>query len=42
LQFHIEAGGLYETKTVGAMYFRTTLSFLFAVLAYLRIVKWKK
>lgn len=39
LYFHINGGGLYETKTVGALFFRITLSLVFALLAYLRITK---
>ena len=41
LQLHIQAGGLYETKTVGAMYFRTSLSFVFTLLTYIRIARLK-
>ncbi|MBL4593480.1 MAG: hypothetical protein JKX68_06655 [Flavobacteriales bacterium] len=40
LFFHINAGGLYETKTVGAMFFRTSVTLIFTLLSYLRIVKW--
>jgi hypothetical protein len=32
---HINAGGLYETKTLGALFFRTTISLIFIRLAYL-------
>lgn len=39
LFFHIQNGGLYETKTIGALFFRTSLTLVFALLAYLRIVK---
>lgn len=34
LFFHINAGGLYETKTIGAMIFRITVSIVLAVLVY--------
>jgi hypothetical protein len=39
LLFHINSGGLYETKTVGAMIFRTTLTALFTVSSYFIISK---
>lgn len=39
LFFHINLGGLYETKTIGALFFRISLTLIFALLAYLRIVK---
>jgi hypothetical protein len=34
LMFHVNAGGLYETKTIGAMIFRTSLTLLFTLSAY--------
>lgn len=34
LLIHINSGGLYETKTIGAMIFRTILTALFTVAAY--------
>lgn len=34
LLLHIRSGGLYETKTVGAMVFRTVLTGLFVYLAH--------
>ena len=37
---HINIGGLYETKTIGAMFFRISLTLVFTLLAYLRINKW--
>jgi len=40
LQLHIDAGGLFEEKTVKAMYFRTSLTLIFTLLTYLRITKW--
>lgn len=39
LLLHINSGGLYETKTVGAMVFRTTLTALFTVSSYFIITK---
>ena len=39
LFFHINGGGLYETKTIGALFFRITLTLVFVLLAYLRINK---
>ncbi|MFT6983749.1 MAG: hypothetical protein ACJAUD_002528 [Crocinitomicaceae bacterium] len=35
LFLHIDAGGIYETKTVGAMFFRIALTFVFALFTYL-------
>ncbi|MFT6923504.1 MAG: hypothetical protein ACJA1C_002519 [Crocinitomicaceae bacterium] len=35
LFLHIDAGGIYETKTVGAMFFRIALTFVFALFSYL-------
>lgn len=32
---HINSGGIYETKTIGAMVFRITLTMLFAAATYL-------
>ena len=34
LKMHINAGGLFETKTVGAMIFRTTITFVFTLIAF--------
>ncbi len=34
LFIHINSGGIYETKTVGAMFFRIALTIVFALLAY--------
>lgn len=39
LKSHINAGGIYELKTVGAMIFRTSLSLVFTILAYFTITK---
>lgn len=41
LFFHINNGGLYETKTIGALFFRTGLTLVFALFAYITTVKWK-
>ncbi len=42
LLFHINTGGIYETKTIGAMIFRITVTLVFLVLAYFTINKYKK
>jgi hypothetical protein len=39
LHRHIEAGGIYETKTVFALYFRMTLTAIFGIITYLLIKK---
>lgn len=39
LIIHINRGGLYETKTVYAMSFRTAATILFSILSYLILVK---
>ncbi|WP_457616510.1 hypothetical protein [Lutibacter sp.] len=39
---HINTGGLYETKTVGALLFRMTVTLIFTFLAYLTTLKWNK
>lgn len=39
LYTHIIADGLYESKTIGAMLFRITLTLAFTVLAYLKFKK---
>ena len=36
---HISSGGIYETKTMGAMIFRITFTIVFGLLAYLMITK---
>lgn len=41
LKIYISNAGIYETKTVGAMIFRTGLTLVFAVLAYFLITKQK-
>ncbi|HAQ17923.1 MAG TPA: hypothetical protein DCR40_01665 [Prolixibacteraceae bacterium] len=42
LFIHINAGGIYETKTIGAMAFRITVTLVFSALAYFMISKNKK
>lgn len=42
LYVHIDGGGIYETKTIGAMIFRTSITLVFAVLAYVIINKKRK
>lgn len=39
LIIHITSGGIYQTKTIGAMIFRITLTIVFGFLAYLLINK---
>ena len=39
LLLYINAGGIYETKTIGAMIFRITLTCLFAIAAFFLINK---
>lgn len=39
---HINSGGLYETKTIGALTFRVTVTLIFTFLAYLTTIKWVK
>ncbi|MBZ0327987.1 MAG: hypothetical protein K8F54_10315 [Altibacter sp.] len=34
LFFHINSGGLYETKTIGALFFRIGITLFFALLFY--------
>ena len=41
LLIHIDSGGLYETKTVKAMIFRIVVTILFAIMAYITILKKK-
>ncbi len=41
LQFHIDAGGLYEAKTVKALIFRGSVTSLFSIIAYYTINKVK-
>ncbi len=39
LKIHISNGGIYETKTVGAMIFRFSLTIFLALIAYITIGK---
>lgn len=39
LLLHIKGGGIYETKTVGAMIFRTVITIVFTTSSYLLITK---
>lgn len=39
LNFHINNGGIYETKTFNAMIFRTSITILFTIIAYFTITK---
>ena len=38
LIIHINSGGIYETKTVGAMIFRISVTLVFAAIAYLGLL----
>jgi hypothetical protein len=42
LFFHINSGGIYETKTIGALIFRITVTLVFSALAYFTINKTKR
>ena len=42
LFIHINSGGLYETKTIGAMIFRISVTLAFVFLAYLKFIKNEK
>ena len=39
LLIHINSGGIYETKTIGAMVVRTSITIVFLILAYFTICK---
>ena len=41
LKIHINSGGIYETKTIGAMIFRISVTLVFAIIAYFTITKKK-
>jgi len=41
LYFHINSGGIYEAKTVSALFFRIGLSIVFTILAYFNYKKIK-
>ena len=42
LLIHVYSGDRYETKTIGAMIFRITLTLIFTFFAYFMIIKNKK
>jgi hypothetical protein len=42
LFIHINLGGIYETRTVGALFFRITVTLIFTILTYLITIKWHK
>ena len=42
LMIHINSGGIYETKTIGAMIFRITLTLVFSILAYFNITYFER
>jgi len=42
LIIHINSGGIYETKTIGAMIFRITITLGFLILAYFNISHFKR
>ncbi len=39
---YIHSGGVYETKTIGALFFRTLLTLIFMFFTYLTTIKWKR
>jgi hypothetical protein len=41
LFYHINSGGIYETKTIGAMIFRILITLVFTIIAYFTITKKK-
>ncbi|MDZ4807438.1 MAG: hypothetical protein SGI96_04130 [Bacteroidota bacterium] len=41
LNIHASSGGIYETKTIGAMIFRILVTLVFTIIAYFRITKKK-
>lgn len=41
LIIHASSGGIYETKTIGAMIFRISVTLVFAIIAYFTIIKKK-
>jgi hypothetical protein len=42
LFIHINLGGIYETRTVGALFFRIAVTSVFTILTYLITIKWHK
>ncbi len=41
LKIHASSGGIYETKTIGAMVFRISVTIIFTIIAYFTITKKK-
>ena len=41
LKIHANTGGIYETKTIGAMIFRISVTLVFTIIAYFTITKTK-
>ena len=39
LKIHANSGGVYETKTIGAMIFRIAVTLVFAIIAFFTINK---
>lgn len=39
LIIHITTGGIYETKTIGAMIFRISVTLVFTIIAYFTVTK---
>lgn len=39
LMIHINAGGIYESKTIGAMLFRISITIIFTLISYFKISK---
>lgn len=39
LKIHISSGGIYETKTIGAMIFRISFTLIFTAIAYFTLIK---
>ncbi len=37
LKIHVSSGGIYETKTISAMVFRISVTFIFTIIAYFTI-----
>ena len=42
LKIHISSGGIYETKTVSAMIFRTSITIIFTIIAYFTLTRKSK
>lgn len=41
LKIYVSSGGIHETKTIGAMIFRISVTLVFAIIAYFTIIKKK-